>query len=211
MLCPVWPQRQMAQTGREERRGKTDEWSTHLLVTTHTDNTDTLFMCLCSCGMFQFTNTLCKQRATTAAPQGAWCRKWIDWHKTKLNEFNVHFPPSIPWLRCPWARHWTPNYSPVAAALTAHCSGCVFTAVCVHFGWVKYRARIQSMGHYTWSYVTSLSRSHIKCFILYIWVKYETSYFCGHINLNSPKRFHIHLKSIFILLTTLKYKINKLI
>ncbi len=34
---------------------------------------------------------------------------------------------------------------------------CVFTAVCVHLGWVKYRAQIPSMGHRTWSYVTSLS------------------------------------------------------
>ncbi len=32
---------------------------------------------------------------------------------------------------------------------------CVFTAVCVHFGWVKCRAQIPSMGHHTWSYVTS--------------------------------------------------------
>ncbi len=65
-------------------------------------------------------------------------------------------PPSIPRLRCPWARHRTPNCSP-GAALAAHCSGCVFTAVCVHFGWVKCRAQIPSMGHHTWSYVTSLS------------------------------------------------------
>ncbi len=34
---------------------------------------------------------------------------------------------------------------------------CVFTAVCVCvLGWVKCRAQIQSMGHHTWSYVTSL-------------------------------------------------------
>ncbi len=33
---------------------------------------------------------------------------------------------------------------------------CVFTAVCVHFGWVKRRAQILSMGHYAWPYVTSL-------------------------------------------------------
>ena len=47
--------------------------------------------------------------------------------------------------------------------MTAHCSGCVFTvcvcvhcSVCVHFGWVKCRARILSMGHHTWLNVTSL-------------------------------------------------------
>ncbi len=34
---------------------------------------------------------------------------------------------------------------------------CVFTAVCVHFGWDKCRAQIPSMGHHTWLYVTSLS------------------------------------------------------
>ncbi len=28
--------------------------------------------------------------------------------------------------------------------------------VCAHFGWVKCRAQIPSMGHCTWSYVTSL-------------------------------------------------------
>ncbi len=36
---------------------------------------------------------------------------------------------------------------------------CVFTAVCVHLGWDKCRAQIPSMGHHTWSYVTSLSLS----------------------------------------------------
>ncbi len=33
---------------------------------------------------------------------------------------------------------------------------CVFTAVCVHFGWVKCRAHILSIGYHTWLYVTSL-------------------------------------------------------
>ncbi len=32
---------------------------------------------------------------------------------------------------------------------------CVFNAVCVHFGWIKCRALIPSMGHHTWPYVTS--------------------------------------------------------
>ncbi len=41
--------------------------------------------------------------------------------------------------------------------MAAHCSVCVFTAVCVHFGWVKCRAQIPSMGNRTWSYVTSLT------------------------------------------------------
>ncbi len=39
---------------------------------------------------------------------------------------------------------------------------CVFTAVCVHFGWDKCRARIPSIGHshtvsHTWLYVTTSS------------------------------------------------------
>ncbi len=56
-------------------------------------------------------------------------------------------PPSIPLLRWdPWARHQTPN-----------CSGYVFTTVCMHFGWVKCRAQIPSMGHHTWLHVNSLS------------------------------------------------------
>ncbi len=40
---------------------------------------------------------------------------------------------------------------------------CVFTAVCVHFGWVKRRAQIPSMGHHSWPYVTSLSLSSSSC------------------------------------------------
>ncbi len=36
---------------------------------------------------------------------------------------------------------------------------CVQCCVCVHFGWVKCRAQIPSMGHHTWPYVTSLSLS----------------------------------------------------
>ncbi len=37
---------------------------------------------------------------------------------------------------------------------------CVFTAVCVHLGWVKCRALIPSMGNHTWPHVTSLSLFH---------------------------------------------------
>ncbi len=33
---------------------------------------------------------------------------------------------------------------------------CVFTAVCVHFGWVKCRAQILSMGQLTWPLCTML-------------------------------------------------------
>ncbi len=46
--------------------------------------------------------------------------------------------------------------------MAAHCSGCVFTAVCVLFGWVNCRARIPSMGHHTWPHVMSLSHFHFS-------------------------------------------------
>ncbi len=76
-------------------------------------------------------------------------------------EWTALSPPSIPWLRCPWARHRTPSCSPGAGAMAAHCSRCVFT-VCVFtthccvcaLGWVKCRAPISSMGHHTWQYIT---------------------------------------------------------
>ncbi len=56
-------------------------------------------------------------------------------------------PPTAPWAP---QHKWLPTAPGV-------CSRCVFTAVCVIFGWVKCRARIPSMGHHTWPYVTSLS------------------------------------------------------
>ncbi len=80
-------------------------------------------------------------------------------------EWTALSPPSIPWLRCPWARHRTPNWSPGAGAMAAHCSRCVFTVcVCVFtthccvcaLGWVKCRAPISSVGHHTWQYITLL-------------------------------------------------------
>ncbi len=66
-------------------------------------------------------------------------------------------PPSIPWLRCPWARHRTPNCRSIHDCPLLWV--CVFTAVCAHFWWVKCRARIPSMGHHTWLYATPLSLS----------------------------------------------------
>ncbi len=40
----------------------------------------------------------------------------------------------------------------------------VCDCVCVHFGWVKCRAQIPSMGHHTWPFVTllSLKRNNIS-------------------------------------------------
>ncbi len=56
----------------------------------------------------------------------------------------------------------------VCVCVCVHCCVCVCVCVCsllcvcvhgvcVHFGWVKCRARIPSMGHHTWLYVTTLS------------------------------------------------------
>ncbi len=39
---------------------------------------------------------------------------------------------------------------------------CVFTAMCVHFGWDKCRAQIPSMGHHTLLYVTSKNNNTNK-------------------------------------------------
>ncbi len=52
--------------------------------------------------------------------------------------------------------HRNINGLPTAPGVCSWCV-CVFTAVCVHFGWVKCRAQIPSMGHHTWPYVSSLS------------------------------------------------------
>ncbi len=73
-------------------------------------------------------------------------------HRNNFERLPALSPPSIPRLRCPWARHRTPNCSPGAAAyMAAHCSGCVFMlCVCVHFGWYQYRALILSIGYHTW-------------------------------------------------------------
>ncbi len=51
--------------------------------------------------------------------------------------------------------------------------------VCVHFGWVKCRAQIPSMGHHTWPYVTSLHLfffSHKKYYCSFI--KLQLNHWC---------------------------------
>ncbi len=99
-------------------------------------------------------------------------------------------PPSIPRLRWdPWARHRTPNCSPGAAALAAHCSGCVFTVcVCVFtshccvcaLGWVKCRAQIPSMGchtsfpfHFLLTWKTSNLLIYYKCLFFFFFYHFS--------------------------------------
>ncbi len=81
-------------------------------------------------------------------------------------------PPSIPRLRWdPWARHRTPNCSPGAATLAAHCSGCV----CVYaLGWVKCRAQIPSVAHHTWPQINFFL---IWLFSCSCWDDYSTHLF----------------------------------
>ncbi len=68
--------------------------------------------------------------------------------------------PSIPRLRCPWARHRIPKWLPTAPGVCV----CVH-AVCVHLGWVKCRALIPSMGYHTWPHVTSKLHDHMYYYI----------------------------------------------
>ncbi len=74
-------------------------------------------------------------------------------------------PPSIPWLRCTLSKEPTPNCSPGRHSINGCpllwvCSRwcvCVFTAVCVHFGWVNAEHNILSMGPILGCMVTSLT------------------------------------------------------
>ncbi len=75
-------------------------------------------------------------------------------------------PPSIPWLRWdPWVRHRTPNCSPGATALAAHCSGCVFTVclcslLCVcalWMGWLQSRNSEYGSPYLATRHVTSIT------------------------------------------------------
>ncbi len=108
------------------------------------------------------------------------CR-WGEWMYSALSTFNI--TTRCPWARhrthCPLLRvcvHGVCVHGVCVHGVCVHCCVCVcsllcvFTAVCVcvhccvcvhgvcvHFGWVKCRARIPSMGHHTWLYVTTLS------------------------------------------------------
>ncbi len=53
-----------------------------------------------------------------------------------------------------------PQLLPGRCSINGPQVSCVFTAVCVHFGWVKCRAQLLSMGHthHTWPYVTKKTK-----------------------------------------------------
>ncbi len=72
-------------------------------------------------------------------------------------EWTALSPPSIPWLRCPWARHQTPNAPRTLEQWLPTAPGVFITHCCVcALGWVKCRAPISSMGHHTWQYIITL-------------------------------------------------------
>ncbi len=61
----------------------------------------------------------------------------------------------------------------------------IYFILCVHFGWVKCRAQIPSMGHHSWLYVTSISLSLstfkiviFQIFVLYKYTTFKLKCFC---------------------------------
>ncbi len=85
---------------------------------------------------------------------------------------------------------------------------CVFTAVCVHFGWVKCRAQIPSMGHHSWSYVTSLTGLNLaqvfKRFLAQHTLIDSTIYCQLSLEYNEPIRTQFRSDSLQILHLKLK-------
>ncbi len=77
-----------------------------------------------------------------------------------LSTFNT--TTEVPLSKAP-----NPQLLPGRRSINGVCSRCVcvFTAVCVHFGWDKCRALIPSMGYHTWPHVTSLSLSLINKYV----------------------------------------------
>ncbi len=63
----------------------------------------------------------------------------------------------------PLSKAPNPQLLPRVPALAAHCSGCVFTTVCVHFGWVKCRAQYNNIIYLNWE-----NKEHISNYF-YIW------------------------------------------
>ncbi len=116
-------------------------------------------------------------------------------------------PPTAP--RAP--QH---KWLPTAPGVCSRCV-CVFTVcvcvhccVCVHFGWVKCRAQIPSMGHHTWSYVTSLTGLNLaqvfKRFLAQHTLIDSTIYCQLSLEYNEPIRTQFRSDSLQILHLKLK-------
>ncbi len=71
------------------------------------------------------------------------------------------FHPQYHWPEVPFSKSpnpqllsWEPQHKCYPLLRVCVHGVCLFTAVCVHLGWVKFRAPIPSMGHHTWPHVT---------------------------------------------------------
>ncbi len=114
------------------------------------------------------------------------CR-WGEWMYSALSSFNT--TTEVPLSKAPNPQLLPGRRSINGCPLLRVCvhGVCVFTVcvcsrcVCVHFGWVKCRAQIPSMGHHTWPYVTrfffpptSLSaflRKNLDYFVVFFFFK----------------------------------------
>ncbi len=94
------------------------------------------------------------------------CR-WGEWMSSALSTLNTTTEVR------PWARHRTPNCSPGATALAAHCSGCVFTVcvrVCVFTAVCVCTLDRLNAEHKFWVWVPTLGRMsrHLKKKYIYL-------------------------------------------
>ncbi len=103
--------------------------------------------------------------ASSSLRSGRNCR-WGEWMYSTLSTLNT--TTEVPLSKAPNPQLLPGRRGKNGCPLLQVCvhGVCVFSAVCVHFGWVKCRAQIPSMGHHTWSYVTSLSSSLLLSQIL---------------------------------------------
>ncbi len=98
--------------------------------------------------------------AGSSLRSGRYCR-WGNWMYSALSSFNT--TTEVPLSKAPNPQLLPGRRSINGCPLLRVCvhGVCVFTAVCVHFGWDKCRAQIPSMGYHTWPHVTSLSLFHV--------------------------------------------------
>ncbi len=88
------------------------------------------------------------------------CR-WGEWISSTLSTLNT--TTEVPLSKAPNPQLLPGRCSINGSPLLRVCVRCVcvcvclFTAACVHLGWVNCRAQIPSLGHHTWPHVTSLS------------------------------------------------------